>query len=231
MSSFPPPPDDGSGPRRRPPESTPPHVSPSHPDGAYPVYEPPQERRGEGPPPAAGTAPAPGAWPPGAPTARLGPTPGGVGERILARVLDAMIISVASMVVGGVVGVIGAFVITGSEAGEIAVLTVLFVIGVAIVLGYYAALESGTGATLGKRALKLRVVGPDGHSTPTVVQSVKRNVFLVFYPMGVMPTDAQPLTPTLSLIIAVSIIVTISQDQTFRRGWHDRFAGTAVIKD
>lgn len=208
--------------------------SASRPEGAYPVYEPPDEPRADGPAPGPVTdasAPAPGAWPPGAPAARLGPRPGGVGERILARVLDAMIISVASMVVGGVVGVIGAFVITGSRAGEIAVLTAFFVIGVALVLGYYAVLESGTGATLGKRAMKLRVVGPDGHSTPTVAQSVKRNVFLVFYPMGVMPTEAQPLTPALSLVIAVSIVITISQDQTFRRGWHDRFAGTAVIKD
>ena len=231
MSSFPPPPPDGerTGPPRS--ERPPPQADPVRPQGGYPVYQPPQQPRGEHPPPVAPGTPAPGAWPPGAPTACLGPHPGGVGERILARVLDAMIISIASMVVGGVVGVIGAFVITGSQAGQIAVMTVMFVIGAALVLGYYATLESGTGATLGKRAMKLRVVGPDGHSFPTVTQSIKRNIFLIFYPLGVMPTGNQPLTPGLSLIIAVSIIITISQDQTFRRGWHDRFAGTAVIKD
>ncbi|GAA4691557.1 RDD family protein [Nocardioides nanhaiensis] len=235
MSSFPPPPPDprdqdspAPGPRDSRADARP------GPDG-YPVYEAPDvhERRAEPPPPPSGpTFPgqAPGPFPPAPPTPGT-PRAGEIGERILARVLDAMIISVASVVVGGVTGFVLAFVVTGSTAGRLAVSTALFVVGAVIVLGYYAVLESGTGATLGKRAMRLRVVGPDGHSFPTFAESVKRNIFLVFYPLGIMPTENQPLTPSLSLIIAVSIIVTIGQDQATRRGWHDKFAGTRVLKD
>lgn len=230
MSSFPPPPPDR--PDRDRPDPGPP--DPRVGQDGYPVYEAPEdhERRGEPVPPSSTAFPgqAPGPLPP-APPAPGTPRAGEIGERILARVLDAMIISVASVVVGGVTGFVLAFVIAGSTAGRIAVLTVLFIVGAAIVLGYYAVLESGTGATLGKRAMRLRVAGPDGHSNPTMAQSVKRNIFLIFYPLGVMPTESQPLTPVLSVIIAVSIIVTIGQDQATRRGWHDTFAGTRVLKD
>jgi len=229
VSSFPPPP---------PPDQEPPAPGARRPppdQGGYPVYEAPDahERQGEHVTPAGGpTFPhqARGPFPPASP-APGAPRAGEIGERILARVLDAMIISVASVVVGGITGFVLAFVITGSTAGQVAVSTGLFIVGAVIVLGYYAALESGTGATLGKRAMRLRVVGPDGHSFPTMAQSVKRNIFLVFYPLGIMPTENQPLTPALSLIIAVSIIVTIGQDQATRRGWHDKFAGTTVLKD
>lgn len=226
MSSFPPPPPDRPDPADDPADR-----------GGYPVYEAPDahERRGEPAPPPPGvpaSSPDPGPVPyPPAPPVPGAPRAGGVGERIMARVLDAMIISVASVVVGGVTGLVLAVVVTGSTAGQVAVSTALFVVGAVIVLGYYAALESGTGATLGKRALRLRVVGPDGHSHPTLTQSVKRNVFLVFYPLGIMPTENQPLTPAFSLLIAVSIIVTIGQDHATRRGWHDKFAGTRVLKD
>ena len=46
-----------------------------------------------------------------------------------------------------------------------------------ISLGYYAYFESNRGATIGKQLMKLKVVGPDGVSNPTMEQAVRRNIF------------------------------------------------------
>lgn len=90
-----------------------------------------------------------------------------------------------------------------------------------IVLGYFVLLDRFLGATLGKLAFGLRVVGPDG-GHPTLGQALIRETFTV---LGAVPF----VGPLLAIGAWIWIIVTIRADAE-GRGKHDRLAGgTRVI--
>lgn len=130
----------------------------------------------------------------------------GLGARIGARLLDVLLIGIPVSIILGVIGVGG--------------------IGVGVIVsllwfGYFVWLESNQGATVGKKILNLRVVGPDG-SHPALDVAAKRNVWML---VGIIPV----IGSLLSLIAVIVIIVTISQSEE-NRGYHDTFAGTFVLR-
>jgi uncharacterized RDD family membrane protein YckC len=93
-------------------------------------------------------------------------------------------------------------------------------IGAAIVLAYFALFDT-MGATPGKLAFGLRVVGPGG-GRPTLRQASIREAFMV---LGAIPFAG----PLLALAAWTTIIMTI-RSSPLRQGKHDRLAGgTRVI--
>lgn len=158
--------------------------------------------------------------------------PAGLLERFLARLLDGLILGVFYFVLSSVIGAIlpfGRFL----SVGEALILNLILVpLSVAISLGYYAYLESTQGRTLGKQALKLRVVGPGGQGNPTLEQALRRNAFLALSLAGIVPIIGQLIGGLAGLAAAIFIAVTISNDTMRRQGWHDHFAGgTQVLKE
>lgn len=129
-----------------------------------------------------------------------------LGARIGARLLDGLIVGIPLGIILGLIGVgsIGFGVVSG-------------LIG----FGYFVWFESNQGATVGKKILNMRVVGPDG-AYPAMDVAAKRNVWML---LGLIPV----LGGLLSLIAVIVIIVTISQSEE-NRGYHDTFAGTAVLR-
>jgi uncharacterized RDD family membrane protein YckC len=87
--------------------------------------------------------------------------------------------------------------------------------------GYYVYFESTTGATLGKKILRLRVVAADG-TPPSTEAAAKRNAWML---LGLIPTFVGDL---LSIIAVIVIAVTISSNE-YNRGKHDEIAGTGVM--
>jgi hypothetical protein len=57
---------------------------------------------------------------------------------------------------------------------------------------------------------------------------MRRNIWYVVGIAGVIPAIGVLLSLA-SLVIAIAIAVTISQDP-LKRGWHDKFANTSVTK-
>jgi uncharacterized RDD family membrane protein YckC len=105
------------------------------------------------------------------------------------------------------------------------------VITTLISLGYFAYFESNQGATFGKQLMKLKVVGPDGASNPTMEQAVRRNIFLAFGLASIVPLVGAALGGLASLIAVIMIAVGINNDTVARQAWHDKFAGgTRVLK-
>lgn len=129
-----------------------------------------------------------------------------LGARVGARVLDALIVGIPLGIILGLIGLgsIGFGVVSG-------------LVG----FGYFVWLESSQGATVGKKILNMHVVGPGG-SHPAVDVAAKRNVWML---LGIIPV----VGGLLSLIAVIVIIVTISQSEE-NRGYHDTFAGTAVLR-
>ncbi|MGN6129538.1 MAG: RDD family protein [Nocardioidaceae bacterium] len=164
--------------------------------------------------------------------------PSGVGQpadllmRFLARLIDyvllwivtALVVSV--VVVGILMGGPRGFLDTGPSylAGVVsAVLTA------AIYLGYFTVMEASLGQTVGKMLLKLRTEGPGG-ARPTLEQALRRNVWVAFGLLGLIPVVGGVIGWLAQLAAMIAIAVTINNSPT-RQGWHDHFGGgTRVIR-
>jgi uncharacterized RDD family membrane protein YckC len=154
-----------------------------------------------------------GGVPPGGEGAAWQPGAGaGLGVRIGARLLDVLLVAIPVSIVLAILGVGAGF---GAEGWiSSAILSLLW-------FGYFVWFESNRGATLGKRLLNLRVVGAGGGNPPMDV-AAKRNVWMLF---GLIPW----IGGLLSLIAVIVIIVTVASNPE-NRGYHDTFAGTAVVR-
>jgi uncharacterized RDD family membrane protein YckC len=151
--------------------------------------------------------------------------PADLGPRILARLIDSVllwavifIIIVPLMIAMSILGSMG-----GAFGGSFSIGSLIFgIIMAAIIVGYFAVMESQRGQTVGKMALGLKTVGPDGKN-PTLEEAAKRSAW---YALGIVPI----IGGLLELAAAIYIMVTINQSPT-KQGWHDKFAGgTSVIK-
>jgi uncharacterized RDD family membrane protein YckC len=191
-----------------PPEgSTPPPGEPTPPPPPPTTSTPPPPP----PPPAGAAAPMPGA--PGA--AYGAGQPGNLLDRFLARLIDGIIVGIVYFIV---------YVVLLSATSYFLSVFLSGVVGAALYLGYFGYLESNRGQTLGKQVMKLKTVGPDGHSNPTMNEAIKRNIWYAF---GVVPFVGG-LAELASVIL---IAIGINGDPVNRQHWFDTFAGgTKVMK-
>ncbi len=125
-----------------------------------------------------------------------------LGPRFVARLIDSVLIGVASVY---------AIFMAGLAVGFTA-----NVVSVAIVIGYFTLMESYTGRTIGKMVLKMETVGPDGRN-PSLEMAFRRNIW---YLLGILPY----VGGLAEVAAMISIAVTISRSPV-HVGWHDIFAG------
>jgi len=196
--------------------STPPPADPTPPPPPAPAAATPPPPTNPGtvpppPPPPAGYA-APGAAAPGA---AYGPgQPGNLLDRFLARFIDGLIVGVVYFILYMVLLAATSYFLAVFLSG---------VIAAALYIGYFAYMESDRGQTVGKQVMKLKTLGPDGHSNPTMNEAVKRNIW---YALGAIPF----LGGLAELAAVILIAVNINSDPQ-RQHWFDKFAGgTKVVK-
>jgi uncharacterized RDD family membrane protein YckC len=175
------------------------------------------------PPPPPGQAPPP--WyepPPSFPTAGR---PGDLGARFVAKLIDGLLVALALSVVSAVLGLaaFGMGMRSGYGTDLLSTLT-----STAVVVGYYAFLESTRGQTVGKMILRLRVQNLEGEN-PTMEQALRRNAYLAISLIGILPLVGAFITGLAMLTAVIYVAVTINDDTQTRRGWHDRFGDTQVV--
>jgi uncharacterized RDD family membrane protein YckC len=119
----------------------------------------------------------------------------GFGERLVAYLIDFAILFVINMVVQ---------LVLGSVLGGL----VAFVIGIAYVIGFWTT----SGATPGKKLMKLQVVQQSDGQIPTVGTAVLRYVGYIA-----------------SAVVVFLGYLWIIWDPN-KEGWHDKIAKTRVIK-
>ncbi|QIS01165.1 RDD family protein [Nocardia brasiliensis] len=140
-----------------------------------------------------------------------GGQPGDLGTRIGARVIDALILYIPYLII---------YFLVKNSLGLTIGLGLLWTV---VQLGYFVGMETSQGTTLGKKVLGLKVLAPGGAAKIEPVTSLKRNVFVA---ANIIPC----VGGLVSLVLAIYIMVTISQDPN-KQGWHDKFAGgTQVVK-
>jgi len=225
MTENPPPPPgtpEGGGSPPPPPQNPYGSQSPPPPQNPYGSAPPPSNDPYAANPPNAGQSPY-GSTPypaspypegPSGTPSVAGARPAGLGIRLGARLIDGLLIAVVDVIIT---------IITGNNR----VLT--GVIGGLVYLGYYTYMESNRGHTFGKQWLKMRVLGPAG-GNPTMEEALRRNAWAALAIFnGIFLIGA--LTGLAEFIAVIAIAVTISQDNVARRGWHDKFGNTRVIKE
>jgi len=141
-------------------------------------------------------------------------TSGGLGERLVARLIDFVLVgAVTGFVFSAVLG-LGTFLSA-------------FLVG-SCTLAYFTLLESWKGRTLGKMALRLRVFGPKGR-LPTVEEALFRNCWVA--PLVLAGVPYVGLVFLAGVVVAAIVIgVQISRDPMYAMAWHDQFARTKVLQ-
>lgn len=184
----------------------------------------------EQPPPPPPPPPAPGPAGGGAPVPGV-PRPGELLDRFLARLIDGILLGVVFGILAAIFSGIFLTGLTYSTGEWLLYWLFVSVIETAIALGYFAYMESNRGATLGKQLMKLKVVGPDGVSNPTMEQACRRNAFYALQLVYIVPIIGAIFGGLAMLAAVIMIAVTINNDPVNRQGWHDKFAGgTRVLK-
>ncbi|MGF6881551.1 putative RDD family membrane protein YckC [Nocardia sp. GAS34] len=140
--------------------------------------------------------------------------PADLGIRIGARLIDSVIVYIP--------GAIFNFAMTYAVHGILGAIIGGFLFAILGVV-YFVVMEATQGATLGKKILGLRVLGPNGAPRPDYQQAFMRNLYLVvnlIYCIGWIG----------AIGMIIGMMVTIEQSP-IKQGFHDRLAGgTQVVK-
>lgn len=153
---------------------------------------------------------------PAAPTATVSYEYAGFWVRAAAAIIDGIILSVVNSIIGAMFG--GGFGPAslsqqgGSDAGDIAGLFSIWMISVLINGAYYVGLTGLYGATLGKRVLGLRVVDSNGQMVG-LGKAALRELIGKFVS---------------GIVIGLGYLWVAFDEK--KQGWHDKIAGTYVIK-
>jgi uncharacterized RDD family membrane protein YckC len=141
----------------------------------------------------------------------------GAGARLGAYLIDAIILGVIGFVVGMCLGVSAVTTTRSSFSSSSSVSSlqcVSYLLGLGMQIAYYCYfLTAWNGQTPGKRALKIRVVRLDGEPI-TAGTALARNVFGYFIS---------------GIVVWLGFLWILFDERG--QGWHDKIAGTMVIRD
>ncbi|MFC8045494.1 RDD family protein [Nocardia sp. NPDC057353] len=139
-------------------------------------------------------------------------SPGGLGKRAGARFID--------WIIAGAIGLVVFWLLDRSvnTPDWVSVLP-----GAGFGFLYFLFFEVLTGETPGKKILGLQVRGSGGAAKPSIVDSAKRNAYML---LNLIPC----VGGLLWFVAAIYIAVTISSSPT-KQGWHDKFAGGTQVVD
>jgi uncharacterized RDD family membrane protein YckC len=133
-------------------------------------------------------------------------TPAEIPARLAARAIDVIVLAAISGLLGWQIGFgFDWLVVTAIAVWE-----------------FFALCDTLWGATLGKRAVGLRVIGPEGNR-PTLKQALIREAFTI---LGAIPF----IGPLLALAAWIWIFLSV-RSNPLRQGKHDMLAGgTRVVR-
>lgn len=159
----------------------------------------------------------------GDPDPLAGSRPATVGKRVGAYIIDSVMLAVVFGIVGLVaLGSTGGLPATPEAVSGGQTFT-WSVITAALTLTYFVFLEAGSGQTLAKRMLRIKVVMADGSPT-TLEAALKRRV--LFIVGSIIPV----VGGLISFGVPLAALITAIQDEPDNQGFHDRWATTKVIE-
>lgn len=160
-----------------------------------------------------------------------------VPNRVIAYIIDAIIVGVIVVVIGAILAAIGfaTSTITAAavvETNYIATL-LLGLAGIVISGGYFIYMWTTARATVGMRLLGLQIGNASDGKTITTEQGIRR--YFALAAPGVLAQVVQPL-PLIGWIVSLAalgwiiyLLYTTAQSPT-KQGFHDVFANTQIVK-
>ena len=159
-----------------------------------------------------------------------------------ARFFAAVIDFIVLVVVWGILAAVGVLGSGGDAADSTESLTTLSgdtVVVVVTALVYYFVLTVAFGATLGKMALGMRVVGADGGKAGAGAILVREIIIrfgvtitafvLTLILSGPLGDSGAAIGGLVGVLVGLIVILRILVDD-HRQGWHDKIGGTFVVK-
>ena len=151
--------------------------------------------------------------------------------RFFAWVIDIIVI----VIITGILAAVG--VVDFERTNDIT--TSDGVISAVIVLAYFVVLTVAFGATLGKMALGMRVVGADGGKAGAGAILVREIIIrfgvtitafvLALILSGPLGDSGAVIGGLVGVLVGLVVILRILVDD-HRQGWHDKIGGTFVVK-
>ena len=151
--------------------------------------------------------------------------------RFFAMVIDVIVLIIITAILAavGIVDFERANDVTTSDG----------IINAVIVLGYFVVLTVAFGATLGKMALGMRVVGADGGKASGGAILLREIIIrwgatiaafvLAFILSGPLGDAGAVIGGLVGFLVFLIVILRILVDD-HRQGWHDKIGGTFVVK-
>ncbi len=131
-------------------------------------------------------------------------------RRVFAFVIDVIIV-VVILVVAAVFVAIPAFALSGTAGLTSFFAGVFSIVAGVIIFLYFIVAEVTRGATVGKHALHLKVVGPKG-GNPTLVQSLVRNVSKIYW-----------------VLLLLDVVIGLATSKQYNQKFSDKLVGTSVV--
>ena len=143
------------------------------------------------------------------------------GARLGARILDVVIVSVAFVILGvlGITAAVGGSDSEEASAFAVGAIIVSVLLAAAIGLLYEVTMIATKGQTLGKMATSIKVVRADNGLVPGWGKSIGRWIIPALL----------PIIPIVGWILSLLVYLSLLWDKV-RQGWHDKAAGTLVVK-
>ncbi len=170
----------------------------------------------------------------------LGPAPSlvyaDVLNRVVAYVIDGLVLVILNIGAGIVLGIIGIAVITGTggniSTNWVGSLIYAFV-GLAISGAYFVYLWTNQRSTVGMKVLNLQIGNAPEGATITTEQAIRR-----WLALGAIFSIAQVLNPLplIGFVIGLAALAWIifllytTATSPTKQGWHDKFANTMIVK-
>lgn len=184
---------------------------PNGPAGADPSQPSAAPPHGAAPPP----PPPQYAGAPQAPPQQAGTGYGGLGKRLLARIIDAFVVGIPLYIILMILPGVGPYGLVGN-----------LIIGV-VSFAYFVFMETSQGGTFGKQWLGMAVRDNTGGAAISTDASVKRNAWMLLAALQGVPVLGL-IAALATLVIVIVIAVTISSDPQ-NQGFHDKMANTFVL--
>lgn len=182
------------------------------------------------------SAPTPGGTPAASPPA-TGLVYADVPNRIIAYILDAILVGIFTFAVGAILAGLGLTAVTVNSDLSVSVNYVAAVVqgilGLLISAAYFIYTWTRMRGTLGMRALGMQIGNAGDGATMTTGQGVRRYVALSAPAILAQVFTGIPLVGAVislaGLIWYIWLVYTTAQSPT-KQGWHDTFANTQVVK-
>jgi uncharacterized RDD family membrane protein YckC len=134
-------------------------------------------------------------------------------KRLIALIIDGIIIGIVVVVIFALVAVIvalPAYFVSGAAPLNVLFGGTTFAVGILLIL-YFPIAEVARGATIGKSVMSLKVVGKNG-GNPTFLEAFVRNISKIYW-----------------LLLLLDVIVGLATQKGYQQKFSDHIMGTSVV--